>query len=119
MANEIIKFTEQEYFKFSGEKLSEVLPKTPHTDQADIFIDFVCKEIDRYLKRVNIRLLRDGIESLSDFQKETIKEACLNHAMDRLMTGKTYYDENTKSPKLISISESVKEILNPLIYRGI
>lgn len=119
MSNEIIKFTEQDYFDFAGENLSTILPKTPHSDQADLFINFVCKEIDRYIRKNNLRLLKDGISELSDFQKETIKEACITHAMDRIMTGKTYYDEVTKLPKTIPISETVKDILRPLIYRGV
>jgi len=115
----MITFTEQEYFEFSGESLSTILPKTPHSDQAEVFINFVCKEIDRYIKRRNVRLFRNGYEDLSDFQEEAIKEACLTHAMDRLMTGKTYYDETTKLPKTIPLSETVRDILTPLIYRGV
>jgi len=115
----MITFTQQEYFQFSGEDLSEILPKTPHSDQADIFINFVCKEIDRYIKRRNIRLFKNGYDDLSEFQTEKIKEACLTHAMDRLMVGKTYYDEATKLPKTIPVSDTVKDILMPLIYRGV
>ena len=119
MKKQIVRFTTQEFFETTGENLPDILPKTPHTTSSKVFIDFICREVNNYLRKRDIRLFKNGIEELSEFQIETIKEAAIQHALDRIETGKVYYDQQTGMPKEIPISQTVKDILTVLIYRGI
>lgn len=117
MSKNIIKFTAQEFFEFAGENLSSILPKSPHSNQSTIFINIVCKEIDRYIRKRDVGLYRENYD-MSEFQIDTIKEACLNHALDRIQNGKVYID-SAGLPKELPLSETTKDILNQIIYRGV
>lgn len=119
MKKQIVKFTPQEFFETTGENLPNILPKTPHTTSSKVFIDFTCREVDNYLRKNDVRIFKDGLEGLSEFQIETIKEACIYHALYRIEVGKVYYDQQSGMPKELPLSETTKDILNQIIYRGI
>ncbi len=114
----MIKFTEQEYFEKTGTDLSSVLEKDPDSKQAKRFIDYNCRVIDNYIRKFNPNIFKWGYDKLSNFQVETIKQAAMEYTLFVYNVGSTYIDENGL-PKKIPISEDVKDILRPLLYRGI
>lgn len=114
----MIKFTEQEYFEKTGTDLSSVLAKDPDSKQAKRFIDYNCRVIDNYIRKFNPSIFKRGYDKLSEFQIKTIKEAAMEYTLFVYNVGNTYVDDSGL-PKRIPMSEDVKDILQPLLYRGI
>lgn len=114
----MIIFTEQEYFDYTGTNLSEVLPKDADSKQASRFIIKVCKDVDKFIRRYNAKLFFRGYDNLTEYQSTLIKEACIEHALFVYNTGSYLVDENGM-PKKIPVSDEVKDILRPLLYRGL
>lgn len=113
----MITFTTEEFFSKYGISLDEQLEQDNDSKHVSRFIDFICREIDKYLRRYSPRLMRLGYNRLSEYQIETIRDACMQHALNVYQTGHTFIDE-TGIPKVIPLLEDVKDILRPLIFRG-
>ena len=113
----MITFTKEEFFEKHGVNLDEKLDPDDDSKHVSRFIDFICREIDKYLRRYNPRLMRLGYDKLSEYQIETIKEGCMQHGLNVYQTGHTFIDESG-IPKIIPLLDDVKDILRPLIYRG-
>lgn len=113
----MITFTKEEYFKETGDNLDTLLNPDGDSKHVPRYIDFICREIDRHIRKYNPRIFRRGYEELSEFQIKTIKEACIQHGLNVYNTGHTFIDE-TGIPKRIPIGEDVKDILRPIMYRG-
>jgi len=114
----MIKFTQDEYKDYTGENLSTKL--TPDTDGKNVqrFIDFNCREIDDYIRSIDVNMLKVGYDKLTSFQIERIKEACIVHSLERYNYGTVYYDESGL-PKEIAISKRAKRLLSDILYRGV
>lgn len=115
----MIKITEQEYYEITGINLSSVLPKDQDSKQAERFLNRMCDEVERFIKKYNPKFYNDyNLPNITKEQKEIIKKACIEHALYTWNTGSYYYEPNGLAKK-IPISQDVKDILTPLLYRGL
>lgn len=114
-----IKITKQEFFEETGIVLDDALPKDADSKQAERFLNRTCNQIERHIKKYNPKLFNDyNFDRMTDYQKDTIKEACKEHTLFVLNTG-SYVSDANGIPIRINISKEVIDILQPLLYRGL